>query len=84
MHVCGCGMNNHDRRAEQVHAISVPNAKVETVPAATRLGPVADTNHALIPEIEELSSGEELDRFVVELGKPAGRRRCLACWRRCT
>src|SRR5258707_13967628 len=66
MHVEARGVYIHDRGAEQVHAILVPNAKVETVPAATRLGPVADTTHALISEIEQLSSGEEFDRFVVE------------------
>jgi hypothetical protein len=29
--------------------------------SCTRLGPVANTNHTLISEIEQLSSGEEFD-----------------------
>ena len=66
MHVEARGIYIHNRGTEQVHAVFVPNARVEAIEAATRLDPIADTNHALTSEIEQLSSSEEFDGFIVE------------------
>src|SRR5260370_39741776 len=66
MHVEARGIYIHNRGAEQVHAVFVPNARVEAIEASTRLGPIADANHALIPEIEQLSSGEKFEGLIVE------------------
>src|SRR5713226_3629614 len=66
MHVEARRIYIHDRGAEQVYAVFVPNARVEAIEAATRLDPIADTNHALTSEIEQLSSSEEFDGFIVE------------------
>src|SRR5260370_2139116 len=67
MDIEACGVDVHHRSAEQVQAVLVSNASVEAIEAATCLGPVADANQAFISEIEQLSSGEEFDGFVIEL-----------------
>src|SRR5258708_4719028 len=66
MHIEACWIYIHNRRTEQVHAVFVSDAGVEPIEAATRLCPVTNTNHTLISKTQQLSSSEELERFMVE------------------
>src|SRR6266481_6826271 len=67
MHIKACGVDVHHGSAEQVHPVFISNASVKAIEAAACLGPIANPNHPFISEIEQLSSGEEFDRFVMEL-----------------